>query len=285
MDATEFTSRQKSVRTPFGEIAYVEKGEGPAALFVHGVLLNGYLWRNVIDALTGQRRGIAVDLMGHGATRVPDDQDLSFDAQARMLAAFVDALGLKQVDLIGNDSGGGIAQIFAANHPERIRTLTLTNCDVDDNVFPPDFVPLVEAIKGGAMLSIFKPLLGNPEAARKAFAGTFENPEQVSGETLDAYLRPAVEQEEMSRSSRRWMQALKAEDLSSVTPKLRELRAPTLMVWGTADNFFDVQWAYRLKDTIPGATQVIEVPGAKLFFPEERPELLAGHLQRFWTPG
>ncbi|MGH2585179.1 MAG: alpha/beta fold hydrolase, partial [Dehalococcoidia bacterium] len=122
MDATEFASRRKSIETPFGEIAYVEKGSGPAALFVHGVLLNGYLWRNVIDALAGRRRCIAVDLMGHGATRVPEEQDLSFDAQARMLAAFVDALGLEQVDLVGNDSGGGIAQIVAANHPERIRT-------------------------------------------------------------------------------------------------------------------------------------------------------------------
>jgi len=284
MNLAEFDSRRKSAQTPFGEIAYVEKGAGPAALFVHGVLLNGYLWRNVIDELAGQRRCIAVDLMGHGATRVPEDQDLSFDAQARMLMAFVDALGLEQVDLVGNDSGGGIVQIFAANHPERIRTLTLTNCDVEDNVFPPDFVPLVELIKAGGMLGVFKPLLGNPEAARKAFAGTFEDAERVSGETLDAYLRPAIEQEETSRSGQRWMQALKAEDLSRVTPKLRGLRAPTLIVWGTGDNFFDVTWAYQLKETIPGATAVIEVPGAKLFFPEERPDVLAGHLRQFWTP-
>ncbi|MGH2599892.1 MAG: alpha/beta fold hydrolase, partial [Dehalococcoidia bacterium] len=161
---------------------------------------------------------------------------------------------------------------------------TLTNCDVEDNVFPPDFVPLVELIKAGGMLGAFKPLLGNPEAARKAFAGTFEDPERVSAETLDAFLRPAIDQEESSRSSQRWMQALRAEDLSRVTPKLRELQAPTLIVWGTGDTTFDVTWAYRLKETIPGATEVIEVPGAKLFFPEERPELLAEHLRRFWTP-
>jgi pimeloyl-ACP methyl ester carboxylesterase len=282
MDTKGFASLRKTVTTPFGEIAYIEKGSGPAALFVHGVLVNGYLWRNVIDQLDGRRRCIAVDLMGHGATRVPDDQDLSFDAQARMLASFVDALGLDQVDLVGNDSGGGIAQIFAANHPERVRSLTLTNCDADDNVFPEQFVPLVELIKGGGMLAAFKPLLGNPEAARKAFAQTFEHPEQVEAETLDAFLRPAIENEESSRCSQRWMQALKAEDLSRVTPKLRTLHAPTLIIWGTGDVFFDVKWAYWLKDTIPGATEVIEAAGAKLFFPEERPEMLAGHLRTFW---
>lgn len=53
------------------------------------------------------------------------------------------------------------------------------------------------------------------------------------------------------------------------------MRAPTLIVWGTADVFFDVKWAYWLRDTIPGATEVIEVPGAKLFFPEEQPAMLA----------
>lgn len=283
MDAQDFASHRKTVRTPFGQIAYVEHGSGPTALFVHGVLLNGYLWRNVIDQLADQRRCIAVDLMGHGATRVPDDQDLSFNAQARMLAAFVDALGLDQVDLIGNDSGGGIAQIFAAEHPQRIRTLTLTNCDVHDNVFPPDFVPLVELIKAGGMLGAFKPLLGNPEAARNAFAGTFEHPEQVSAETIDAFLRPAIENEESAHTGQRWMQALKAEDLSRVTPKLRDLHAPALIVWGTGDTFFDKKWAYWLKDTLAGPTEVVEVPGAKLFFPEERPDLLAGHLRSFWA--
>jgi pimeloyl-ACP methyl ester carboxylesterase len=283
MNPKEFVSQRKTVTTPFGEIAYVEKGRGPAALFVHGVLLNSYLWREIIDRLADERRCIALDLMGHGATRVPEDQDLSLAAQARMLAAFVEALGLGPVDLVGNDSGGAVAQIYAADHPERIRTLTLTNCDAHDNVFPPPFVPLVELIKAGGMLGAFRPLLGNPEAARQAFASAFEAPEAVSAETLDAYVGPAIANEESGRCSQRWMQALKAEDLSRVTPKLRGLRAPTLIVWGTADVFFDVRWAHWLKDTIPGATAVIEVPGAKLFFPEERPDLLAGHLRRFWT--
>jgi pimeloyl-ACP methyl ester carboxylesterase len=127
---TKFTS------TAFGEIAYTEQGAGPVALFVHGVLLNGYLWRHVIDRVKDLRRCIAVDLMAHGATKISRDQDVSFTAQAEMLAAFCDSLKLDQVDLVANDSGGGIAQIFAARHPERIRSLTLTNCDTHDN-WPP----------------------------------------------------------------------------------------------------------------------------------------------------
>ena len=282
MELAEFVSLRKSVKTRFGEIAYIEKGTGPAALFVHGVFMNGYLWRNVIDGLASDRRCIAVDLMGHGATRAGDDQDLSFAAQAKMLDAFVDALGLGDVDLVASDSGGGIAQIFAANHPEKVRTMTLTNCDVHDNVFPTAFLPFVEMGKAGKLLDLFGPLVGNVEAARKAFSNAFEAPDAISAETFDMYLETFCEQERSSRAGQRWFQALKAEDLSDATPRLRKLQAPTLIVWGTDDVFFDKKWAYWLKDTIPGATEVIEVPGAKLFFPEERPAFLAEQVQRFW---
>ena len=81
----------------------------------------------------------------------------------------------------------------------------------------------------------------------------------------------------------RWAQALRAEDLSRVTPKLRDLRAPALIVWGTADVFFDVKWAYWLQENLGGQAAVIEVPGAKLFFPEERPQMLADEIRDFWA--
>ena len=89
----------KHARTQFGEIAYTERGEGPAALFVHGVMLNGYLWRHVIDRVADRRRCIAIDLMAHGATRISADQDVSFTAQAEMLAALIEvALMVSRAD-------------------------------------------------------------------------------------------------------------------------------------------------------------------------------------------
>src|SRR5438445_5702366 len=109
--------------TDFGNIAYRETGSGPTAVFVHGVFVNGHLWDPLIERLAGIRRCIALDILAHGATGARSDQDLSFDAQAAMLAAFCDVMKLDQVDVIANDSGGGIAQIFAATHPRRIRSL------------------------------------------------------------------------------------------------------------------------------------------------------------------
>src|SRR5258705_3754511 len=126
-----------SVQTASGRISYTEQGTGPVALFVHGVLLNGHLWRHQLSQLADIRRSIAVDLLAHGDTEIAPDQDVSVTANAKMLQEFLDALHIDQVDLVGNDSGGGIAQIFAALYTDRVRTLTRTDCDTHDK-WPPE---------------------------------------------------------------------------------------------------------------------------------------------------
>src|ERR1700732_5387435 len=111
------------VETPSGRVSYASAGSGPAALFVHGVVLNKHLWRHQLAKLSDIRRCIAVDLLAHGDTEIEPDQDVSVTANATMLKEVLDALKIDEVDLVGNDSGGGIAQIFAALHPERVRAL------------------------------------------------------------------------------------------------------------------------------------------------------------------
>jgi len=86
--------------------------------------------------LSDIRRCISLDLLAHGDTKTADGQDVSVTANANMVREFLDAVDIDQVDLVGNDSGGGISQIFAALNPARVRTLTLTNCDAHDNGRP-----------------------------------------------------------------------------------------------------------------------------------------------------
>jgi pimeloyl-ACP methyl ester carboxylesterase len=136
MEVTNAPATRHRVQTASGRIGYAEQGAGPVALFVHGVLLNGHLWRHQLMDLSDIRHCIAVDLLAHGDTEIASDQDVSVTANAKMLKEFLDALKIDQMDLVGNDSGGGIAQIFAALYPERIRSLTLTDCDTHDN-WPP----------------------------------------------------------------------------------------------------------------------------------------------------
>ena len=192
MNAAEFHQARKFADTTFGRIAYVEKGDGPVALFIHGFPVNGFAWRETLDDLARARRCIALDLMGLGYTEIKPDQDLGFDQQAAMIAAFLDRLGLSQVDLVGNDSGASISQVFAARYPSRLRSLTLTNCEVHD-LWPNAM--LKQAFDQFADPSIIigmKTMLDAPALARQAFASVYENARAHPGRGLQDLLRAAA---------------------------------------------------------------------------------------------
>jgi pimeloyl-ACP methyl ester carboxylesterase len=170
MDIATFHKSRRFADVKSGRIAYLDIGEGPAALFVHGVPLNGYHWRHVIEKVRHRRRCIAIDLMGLGYTEIAPNQDVSFAAQARMIAEVIDSLGIEKIDLVSNDSGGAIAQIFAAHHPDRLTSLVLTNCDVHDGWPPPQVLPVIERARNGTLAPIFQPLVDRPDLVRERFA-------------------------------------------------------------------------------------------------------------------
>ncbi len=116
MQPRELDAGRRTVSTTSGEISFIDIGTGPAALFVHGVGTNAYLWRNVIGSLAGSRRCLAIDLPLHGQTPVAPGQDLSVAAMASVLEDFCDAVGLASIDLVANDTGGAVAQVFAARN-------------------------------------------------------------------------------------------------------------------------------------------------------------------------
>jgi len=166
MDIATFHASRRFAEVKSGRIAYFERGQGPAALFLHGVPINGYHWRHVIDRVQHRRRCIAIDLMGLGYTEIAPAQDVSFTAQVRMIAEVLDKLGIDKIDLVANDSGGAIAQIFAAHHPHRLTSLVLTNCGVHDGWPPPQVLPLMEHARKGTLAPIFQPTLDHPDLAR-----------------------------------------------------------------------------------------------------------------------
>jgi pimeloyl-ACP methyl ester carboxylesterase len=272
------------VATPYGEISYRDQGRGEVALFVHGVFLNGHLWRTLIDAVGDVRRCLAIDLLGHGQTTMRAGEDLSFTTQAAMIVSFLDACGIDQVDLVANDSGGGIAQIVAAHHPDRLRSLTLTNCDVHDGYPPPRFAGMRRLTERGGLGRYLRRMLDDVEFARSHGLGAgYEDPERLSEEDLQAYLAPLVATPRAINDLERFITTMDPVHNVIVEPLLRRLNVPTLIVWGTADIFFDVGWAYWLRETIPGAREVVELADARLFFPAERPGELARLLRKLWT--
>jgi pimeloyl-ACP methyl ester carboxylesterase len=276
----QFHAQRRFADTPSGRIAYVEQGSGPVALFVHGVPLNGFHWRHVMAGVRDVRRCIALDLMGLGYTQIGATQDVSFTAQARMLAQFLDALRIDQVDLVSNDSGGAISQIFAARHPERLRSLTLTNCDVHDGWPPPAIHASIEAARAGTLAQAFQSLLDDPRAARARFARAYADPGVLSLEVLRVYLEPLLASEERRAAFHRyWLALADNSQTVSIEPGLRTLLVPTLIVWALDDIFFDVKWAHWLRQAIPGTVNLVTVPDAKLFFAEDRPDALIAPLR------
>jgi len=272
MDANPPLPAQRSVQTASGHIHYTEQGAGPVALFVHGVLLNGHLWRHQVTHLSDIRRCIAVDLLAHGGTEIAPDQDVSVTANANMLREFLDALTIERVDLVGNDSGGGIAQIFAALHPQRVRSLTLTNCDAHDNWPPEAFKPFLAMAAAGGLRGVLDAMLADKSVYRspQALGPAYEQPERLSDDSIETYLRPLVRTEQRTRNFQRFLAAFDNAHTVKVEGRLKKLKAPTLIVWGTDDIYFDVKWSRWLADTIPGTRKRVEFEGGRIFFPEER---------------
>ncbi len=281
MDPRSFHAHRRFVTVPHGRIAYVEQGEGPAAVFLHGVPLNGFHWRHVMAAMGDMRRCIAPDLMALGYTEIAPGQDVSFTAQAVMLAQFLDALGIDRIDLVGNDSGGAVAQIFAAHQPQRLHTLTLTNCDVHDNWPPKAVLPLIEAAREGKLADGYRELLGDIEGARTRLSRAYADTGFITEEVLRVYYEPFLATEERRAAFHRYWLAFDPAQTLAIESQLRELRVPTLIVWGLDDIFFEPKWGQWLRDTIPGAVDLVKVPGAKLFFPEDRPAALVEPLRAF----
>ena len=272
------------VQTQSGPASYVDTGgPGRVALFVHGLGTSSYLWRHVIDQLDGQRRCVAVDLPLHGQTPAAADQDFSLPGFARFLAEFCEGLELNDIDLVANDTGGAISQVFATGHPEFLHTLTLTNCEAHNNLPPKVLLPAVWLAHLGLAARISPWLLRDIRRGRKRFYGLgYQDIENLPEDLARFWLESQFATPERARQNQRIMTSLRARDLLAIEPALARLQVPTLIVWGTGDTFFRRKWAYWLRDTIPGATEVVELAGARIFFPDERATELTAALRRHW---
>jgi pimeloyl-ACP methyl ester carboxylesterase len=284
MEPNKLVAERKQVETPSGRISYLEQGRGPVALFVHGVLLNSHLWRNQLAELADIRWCIAVDLLAHGDTEITPEQNVSVTANAEMLKQFLDALKVDQVDLVGNDSGGGICQIFAALYPGRVRSLTLTDCDAHDNWPPEAFKPFLEMAANGGLRRTLEAMLSDKSIYRSpdALGPAYEDPARLSDEDIEAYLRPFVESEQRLRDLQRFLAAFDSKHTLAVEDRLKTLKAPTLIAWGTDDVYFDVKWSHWLAENIPGTRRRVEFKGARIFFPEERWREFNKELREHW---
>lgn len=285
-DAAAFRAARRFADTSFGRIAYVERGSGEAALFLHGAPLNGFQWRGAMDRLSADRRCVAPDFMGLGYSEVPEHQSLAADAQTAMLAALLDRLSISQADIVASDSGGAVAQLFAVRHPERVRTLLLTNCDTEPNSPPPKVQPAIQMARAGTLAEATARWLTDKDLARSTFgAAVFREPSRFADETIEYYAAPLVSSPLRRAQYHAFHLALEPNPLAGIEAALKRSRVPMRVVWGEADDIFSPADARYLDRTFPRSQGVRFVPGAKLFFQEEYPDVIAEEARRLWRVG
>src|SRR3984885_14558171 len=286
MSVADFHSAQKFTITNQGRIAYIDQGNGTAALFLHGFPLNSFQWRGVIPQLSKRKRCIAPDFLALGYTEVADGQSVAPQAQLKMLVQLLDKLSISSVDIVANDSGGAVAQLFVAHHSYRVRSMLLTNCDTELDSPPAAVLPVIELARAGKFADEWLvPWLSDKALARseKGLGGQcYANPAHPTDEAIETYLGPLVSSPRRKGLTNAYAVALAPNPLAGIEPALKRCQIPTRIVWGMADMTFSHSSPDYLNRTFSSSRGVLRLEGAKLFFPEEMPEVIVEEATRLW---
>ena len=271
------------VTLPQGTIHYRDAGDGPPVVFLHGLLVDGELWRKVTPLLHGDARCIAPDLpLGSHRMAMNADADLTPAGVARLVGDFMAALDLEDVTLVGNDSGGAISQLVALDHGERVGRLVLTNCDCFE-VFPPkEFVPMVKAARvPGALFAAVQPM--RSAKARRSPMAYGRLAHDLPDELTRAWVQPFLEDADVRRDAAAFMRAIDKATMLDAAARLPSLKIPSLVVWGQDDRFFPRELGERLAAAL--GARLAPIPGARTFVAEDEPEALADLIRGFVREG
>jgi pimeloyl-ACP methyl ester carboxylesterase len=282
MSVSEELGARRTVDVPAGKIEYRERGTGPPIVFAHGVGVNGDLWRNVAPELAADGyRCIAPDLpLGGHSIPLEGKPDMSLPGLADILASFVEALGLRDATLIGNDTGGAVSQAFAGRNPERLARLVLTSCDAFDRYPPPAVAYLkpLARIPGGLWLlgqSVrFKAVQRLPIAYGWATSAPVE-PRIMASYTTNVRVNPGVRAD-----LARVLRDAREEHMQTASRSVASFDRPALVAWAAGDRFFPVEHGRKLAELLPhGRFELVE--GSRTFIPEDQPARLVQLVREF----
>jgi len=265
----------REARTSAGVIRYEDVGEGPPVVFTHAVLLNGAVWRKVVPLLADRCRCIVPDWpMGGHASPMAADADLSPPGLARLIVELLDALDIDRATLVGNDSGGALCQLVAAEHADRVDRLVLTTCDAYDN-FPPRrfrYLQWSARVPGGvrviAELSRFGPVLRSPIA----FGPLTKRP--LDRAVVDGYSRHLRANAAIRRDTAKVLRGMHRRYTLAAAEKLRRFEQPVLIAWSAEDKVFPVRYGERLAAELPNARLEL-IHDALTLVSEDQPERTA----------
>jgi pimeloyl-ACP methyl ester carboxylesterase len=272
----------RDVMLPSGPVRYHDRGSGPVVVFVHGIIANADVWRNVVPALSDTYRCVAPDwpLGGHRLPMKPGT-DFTLFGLARLVSQFLAALDLQDVTLVGNDTGGAIVQAVAARHPGRLARIVLTPCDAFDNFLPLPIRHLQVFGRTRPGLRILAEFLRSTTVQRWpiAFGRLTERP--IAPAIMTSYVEPLRTSAGVRADFAALVRAISPRLTEDVIAGLERFDKPALIAWARERRpFFPLAHAYRLAGHLPDA-RVVVIEDSGPFVTEDRPAAVARLLREF----
>jgi len=270
-----------SIQLQQGTIHYRQAGpaDGRPVVFVHGFLMGGDLWAGLGERLAARGLRALMPTWPLGAHPEPMRRgtDVTPRGVARIIAAFLEALELEDVVLVGNDTGGALCQVVAVDHPERLGALVLTNCDTYENFPPGFFKALVAAAKlPGGLKGALAPM--RTAAARRSPLGYGLLSHGDVDHLAKGWVRPVFSDPAVLDDLRRFTAAIDPEITLDAAARLPGFEKPVLFAWALDDRLFELEHARRLAAAQPDA-RVETIEGSRAFSMLDQPERLAGLIE------
>ena len=267
---------------PQGRVAYraagPESSPHPPIVFVHGLLVDARLWEPVADRLAADGIRSYAPTLPLGAHQWPmnADANLSPLGIAQLIRDFMSALGLSEVTLVGNDTGGALCQIMLGGDTSQIAAVVLTNCDAFDTFPPRALAPLFRALRHPWLVGGLAPALRSQTLRNSPLAFG-----PLSSGPLDPGLTRGWTQQLADKAIRRDL----AKFARGVTPRVLldaaswfgGFTGPVRILWGTGDPFFRTSLGQRLSEAFPRAS-LTTMPDGRTFLPLDHPDDVASEI-------
>jgi pimeloyl-ACP methyl ester carboxylesterase len=269
-----------------GVIDYEDTGgSGPVIVFVHGLMMDGSVWRKVVADLRGDYRCVLPTLpLGGHRHPMRADADLSMRGIAEILGEFVERLDLRDMTLAMNDWGGAQLLIGGARD-ERISRLVLCACEAFDNVPPKGaarMLPYIAHVPGGISAAVMPFRFDRLRRLPLTYGSLSKRP--VPREVMDRWFGPVLEQSKVRRDLRKYVLSVGQgrRDLLAATDRLRSFERPALVVWASEDRLMPVEHGPRLAALLPQG-RLVEISDSYTLISEDQPAKLTTHLRAFLT--
>lgn len=271
-----------------GTIDYEDTGgSGPTIVFAHGLMMDGSLWRKVVQDLRSDYRCVlpTLPLGGHRHPMRPDAH-LSMGGVAEILGEFIECLDLREITLAMSDWGGP-QLLVGGRRDERIARLVLCSCEAFDNVPPKGaakLLPYIARLPGGIFTAVMPFRFDRLRRLPVTYGHLSKRP--VPREVMDRWFGPVCSQRDVRRDLRKYVlsAAQGRRELLAAAETLRAFERPALVVWATEDRLMPTEHGPRLAELLPQG-RLVEIADSYTLISEDQPAKLAAHLREFLADG